>query len=73
MLTSLRAGSFPAAYCTITSVPPAIGKPRARFVCQKRNHRVQVAGRNHFVISRDSILMRRPAARRFRHGFKIWL
>jgi hypothetical protein len=25
MLTSFRAGSFPAAYWTITSVPPAIG------------------------------------------------
>src|SRR5215472_211373 len=31
MLTSLRAASVPAAYCTITSVPPAIGchPPRA--------------------------------------------
>jgi hypothetical protein len=25
MLTNFRAGSFPAAYCTMTSVPPAMG------------------------------------------------
>ena len=50
MLTSFRAGSFPAAYCTITSVPPAMGSHLPGSCARSDSTAGKVAGSDQFVI-----------------------
>ncbi len=51
-LTSFRAASLPEAYCTIRSVPPAMGSHCARLPRQQRQDCRQIAGRTQLVIGR---------------------
>ena len=50
MLTSFRAGSLPAAYCTITSVPPAMGSHAPGSAASSDTTACKLAGRDQLII-----------------------
>ena len=64
MLTNFRAGNFPAAYSTITSVPPAIGSHAPGSSANSETTACKRAGRNELVVPRigPHVVVRRRAA-----------
>ena len=70
MLTSLRAGSFPAAYCTIRSVPPAMGSHAPGSAASSDTTACKLPGATNWYSAgiRSHVVALRPC--RFRDGFK---
>src|SRR5277367_1456933 len=63
MLTSLRAGSFPAEYCTITSVPPAIGSHSPGSCARRDNTAGRFGGATNSYSAGWALTLRLPDVR----------